>query len=128
MTGEVTRCSSHTEVPVPTFPHDVPDLYLAPVLLAIDARLEELGKLDLRALTFQVALTTNREGSTRRMRETDLLMTIADLIDCHGWNVGWDERGLRLTHGGHGLVLGVPGTFAAFVSGSANTLSVMGLG
>ena len=27
-------------------PHDVTDLYLAPVLLAVDARIGELGKLD----------------------------------------------------------------------------------
>ena len=37
-------------------PHDLSDLYLAPVLLAVDARLEELGKLDLGQLAYEVAL------------------------------------------------------------------------
>ena len=33
----------HTEVPLAARPHDVADLYLSPVVLAVDARIEELG-------------------------------------------------------------------------------------
>jgi hypothetical protein len=37
---------SGTEVSTATRPHDIPDLYLAPVALAADARIEELGPRD----------------------------------------------------------------------------------
>ena len=58
-------------------PHDVTDLYLAPVLLAVDARIEELGKLDKDGLAYEVALESNSpdfklgavfEGSCRPFR------------------------------------------------------------
>ena len=40
-----------------TRPHDVTDLYLAPVALAVDARIEELGQLDKDELVYEVAVS-----------------------------------------------------------------------
>ena len=50
-------------------PHDISDLYLAPVLLAVDAKIEELGKLDKDGLAYEVALESNSLDITRQMRE-----------------------------------------------------------
>ena len=99
-----------------TMPHDVTDLYLAPVVLAVDARIEELAELDLPHLGRQVALVSDLAEWTRDLRETALLRTIDHLIDLHGWELSWDPRGIRMTHGAHRLVLGVPATFAEFVA------------
>ena len=49
-------------------PHDVTDLYLAPVLLTVDARIEELGKLDKDRLAYEVALESDSPELTRQMR------------------------------------------------------------
>lgn len=38
-----------------TPPKDVPDVFLAPVVLAVDARLYELGRLDDAALAYEVS-------------------------------------------------------------------------
>ena len=62
-------------------PHDVTDLYLAPVLLAVDARIEELGKLDKDALAYEVVLASNSLDTTRQMREEALIRTITHLIE-----------------------------------------------
>ena len=50
-------------------PHDVTDLYLAPVLLAVDARIGELGKLDKDGLVYEVGLESDSPDFTRHMRE-----------------------------------------------------------
>jgi len=99
-------------------PHDISDLYLAPVVLALDAQIEELSGLDVDQLARQVALEANTAGWTREQRESELLWTICHTIDCHEWEPAWDARGVRLTHHEHHLVLGVPATFAQYVSGS----------
>jgi hypothetical protein len=103
---------------MPTLPHDISDLHLAPVLLALDARIDELGQLDVEQLTWRVALATNGHGWTREERDAELLEAIGHLIDCHDWTLSWDPRGLRLTHGDNSLVLGVPATFAEYLSGA----------
>jgi hypothetical protein len=92
-------------------PHDVTDLYLAPVLLALDARIEELGKLDKDGLAYEVVLETNSPDFTRQMREEALIRTITHLTETHHWELSWDPRGLRLTHDAHTLVLGIPAVF-----------------
>jgi hypothetical protein len=97
-------------------PHDVTDLYLAPVLLAVDARIEELGKLDSRGLTYQVALESDEPDLTREMREEALIRTITHLIDAHHWKFSWDPRGLRMTHEVHTFVLGVPAVFLGYLA------------
>lgn len=99
-------------------PHDLADLYLAPVLLAIDARIEELGQLDQKALVYEVALDSDVPDITRPMREEALIRTITHLIDTHGWAFSWDPRGLRLTHDSHAFVLGIPATFRDYLDGS----------
>ena len=70
-----------------TRPHDVADLYLAPVVLAVNTRIEELGQLDARRLAFEVALESDSPDTTRKMREDALLRTVQHLIDCHGWQL-----------------------------------------
>jgi hypothetical protein len=100
-------------------PHDVSDLYLAPVVLAIDAKIDELARLNAGQLNDEVALESNTLDITRQMREDALTRTIAHLIDTHHWNLSWDPRGLRLSHDGHTLVLGIPAVFMDYLEGSA---------
>lgn len=99
-------------------PHDVSDLYLAPVLLAVDARIEELGKLDRNGLAYEVALESDSSDDTRQMREAALLRTITHLTDTHQWQCGWDPRGLRMTHDEHTVVLGIPPVFVDYLGGA----------
>jgi hypothetical protein len=98
-------------------PHDVTDLYLAPVLLAVDARIEELGKLDKDGLAYEVALESDMPDVTRTMREEALIRAITHLVDTHHWEFGWDPRGLRLTHDAHTFALGVPAIFIEYLEG-----------
>lgn len=99
-----------------TVPHDISDLHLAPVVLALDARIDELGRLDLDELALRVALSGGEEW-TREQRDAGLLEAVRDVIDCHGWTLSWDPRGVRMTHGKHSVVLGVSATFADYLSG-----------
>jgi hypothetical protein len=101
-----------------TRPHDVTDLYLAPVALAVDARIEALGRLDSEQVTYEVALESDTPDFTRSMREEALIRTITHVIDCHDWAFSWDPRGLRLTHDAHTLVLGLPEVLVEYVEGS----------
>jgi hypothetical protein len=103
------------EVAVATRPHDITDLYLAPVVLKVDARIEELGHLDKDGLAYEVALENDSPGITRRMREEALIRTVTHLIDCHDWELSWDSRGLRLTHDAHTFVLGIPAVFVEYL-------------
>jgi hypothetical protein len=101
------------EVAVAARPHDITDLYLAPVALAVDARIQELAHMDKDRLAYEVALESDSADFTRPMREEALIRTITHLIDCHDWKFSWDPRGLRLTHDAHTFVLGVPALFLA---------------
>ena len=96
-------------------PHDASDLYLAPVMLAVDARIEELGKLDKSQLAYEVALETNSLDVTRTMREEALIRAVTHLIEPHHWEFSWDPRGLRMTHHEHTFVLGVPAVFLEYL-------------
>ena len=96
-------------------PHDVTDLYLAPVLLAVDARLEELGQLDKRRLAYEVALESDLPDITRQMREEALMRAITHLTDTHHWTFSWDPRGLRMSHDAHTFVLGLPAALLDFL-------------
>ena len=98
-----------------TRPHDITDLYLAPVVLKVDARIEELGHLGKDSLAYEVALESDSPDITRRMREEALIRTITHLIDCHDWEFSWDSRGLRLTHDGHTFVLCIPAVFVEYL-------------
>jgi hypothetical protein len=102
-----------------TRPHDIADLYLAPVALAVDAKIEELGHFDVAGLAFEVGLESDTPDFTREMRERALIRAISHLIDCHDWEFSWDPRGLRLTHGAHTFVLGVPAVFSEYLGAGA---------
>jgi hypothetical protein len=105
------------EVPMSDRPHDVTDLYLAPVLLAVDARLEELGQLDRGRLAYVVALESDLPDVTRQMREEALMRAITHLTDTHHWTFSWDPRGLRMAHDAHTFVLGLPAPLLDFLAG-----------
>lgn len=97
-----------------THPHDVSDLFLAPVSLAVDARLTELGAMSDRDLAVAVGSASDLPDWSREVRDTALLRAVEHLIELHGWSLAWDPRGIRLTHGEHTLVLGVPPSFVAY--------------
>jgi hypothetical protein len=99
-----------------TRPHDITDLYLAPVVLAVDARIAELGRLDRNELAYEVALESDSPDFTRAMREEALIRAITHLTDLHAWEFCWDDRGLRLTHDTHTLVLGIPAVFRDYLA------------
>jgi len=103
---------------MPARPHDITDLYLAPVALAVDARITELGRLDKEQLAYEVALESDSPDFTREMREEALIRTVTHLIDTHDWEFSWDPRGLRLTHDAHTFVLGLPAVFVEYLQGS----------
>ena len=96
-------------------PRDVTDLQLAPVLLALDERLSELALLDVDELGQRVALETDGPDWTVEMRMSRLLDAVERFIDLHGWKLSWDPRGLRVAHGRHHVVLGIPTTFQAYI-------------
>lgn len=98
-----------------TLPRNPTDLYLAPVVLAMDARIDHLGRLDCDQLQLQVALESDSPDRTRVQRENALIRTIGHLTDTHGWELSWDSRGLRLTHQQNALVLGVPAVFKEYL-------------
>ena len=97
-------------------PHDVTDLLLAPVALALDARLEEFGRLTLAELEFEVALEGDKPQRNREFREDGLLAALTHTLDLHGWLCSWDPRGLRLTHGSHTFVLGLPPLLTSYLA------------
>lgn len=96
-------------------PHDIPDLYLAPVALAVDARIELLGDMNLDRLAYEVALESDSPDITRHMREEALIKAVTHTIDCHDWKFSWDPRGLRLTNDAHTFVLGIPHVFVEYL-------------
>ncbi len=89
-------------------PHDIADLYLAPVVLAVDARIDELAALSDEKLALHIAIASDRPDWTDDMRRDAVLRAACHLIDLHGWELSWDDRGIRLAHGKHSLVLGIP--------------------
>jgi len=102
-----------------TRPHDITDLYLAPVVLRVDARIEELGHLDRDRLAYEIALESDLADFTRSMREEALIRAVTHLIDSHDWEFSWDPRGLRLAHDAHTLVLGIPAVFLEYLEGTS---------
>jgi len=97
-------------------PHDPTDLFLAPVALAIDARLDELAGLSREELARQITMETNREAHTAEEARHVLVDAVTYLVELHGWQVSWDPRGIRLSHDQYSLVLGAPPVFAEFVA------------
>ena len=100
---------------MPNPPRDYADLFLAPVALQVDQRLEDFAALDRDDLHKRVVLETDSEARNRAQRARDLVSSVTYLLDLHGWTAGWDDRGIRLSHGNHTLVLGVSRTLTAYV-------------
>lgn len=100
-----------------TVPRDLSDLYLAPVVLALDERIREFGALRADDLAKRIALESDRLDWSRDERETAILVALSHLIDRHGWTLDWVERGLQLSRGPHSLVLGVPPSLRDYVDG-----------
>jgi hypothetical protein len=89
-------------------PHNFDDIMLAPVALAIDARIEELAALTGAELDYRIALDANVDTSVPEQRRQGLLHALTTLIEMHGWEVSLCDRGAQLTNGEHSLVLGLP--------------------
>jgi hypothetical protein len=99
-------------------PHDIADLYLAPVTLHVNARITELGTLTDEKLALQVGLESDEPDWSVELRKEALLRAVGHLIDLHAWSLSWDDRGIRLSHGHHSVVLGVPASFRRYVEGA----------
>lgn len=106
---------------MPVLPHDTADLYLAPLLLVLNERLEELSRLELDQLHAHVGLVSDQPDWSREIREAGLLEAVRHTIDCHDWALSWHPRGLRVSHGKHEVVLGTPATFPAYLEGAHQT-------
>jgi hypothetical protein len=96
-------------------PHDRTDLYLAPVALELDRRLAAMSGRSREELDVEVAIATDRQPWDADSRRTLLLEALVHLVPLRGWQVSWAERGLRLSHGEHELVLGVPDSVREYV-------------
>lgn len=101
-----------------TYPKDLVDLRLAPVVLAIDRRLDELELLDLAELRLRVALDVDVPDGTRDLRKAALLQTVGQDLAAGGWTTSWNGRGIRVVHHHHHVTLGVPATFHDYVEGA----------
>lgn len=101
---------------MPTFPHDITDLALAPVVLAVDTQLESFSAMAQDEIAFRIALETNREPQDPGQRRDAVLATVVRFIDLHGWQFGWCERGLRLSNGLHTVTLGLPASLCAYLA------------
>jgi len=98
-------------------PHDVTDLALAPVVLAIDGQLEAFSGLDQADIAFRIALETDRQPRDARSRGEAALEAVSRFIDLHGWEATWTPRGLRLTHDARTVTLGVPQSLRDYLTG-----------
>jgi hypothetical protein len=99
-------------------PRDVSDLYLAPVVLALDTQIQEYSALSVEELARRVALASDLPDDTAGLRSRALLRTLAHVVDLHEFTLAWDPRGVRVTHGDYSLVLGIPDTFRSYLSGA----------
>jgi hypothetical protein len=95
------------------------DLRLAPVALAVDAAIEELGQLPLEKLAWKVESYRDVTDITADDRMHWLLAQIESRVEMGHWELSFDDRGIRMTHKEHTLVLGAPATFRAYVEGRA---------
>ena len=89
-------------------PQDRTDLYLAPVVLGVEERLEELARLSGDDLRFQVILETDVEPRDAAERREAFVETMRRRVELHGWSLSLRERGLAVSHDEHTIVLGLP--------------------
>lgn len=98
-------------------PRDIVDIYLSPVALSLDEKLEYLATLSPEKLRYEVALETSDQPKTREGREMALLKTVTHLVNMHGWETGLSPRGLVLSHGEHRLTLGLSESLRDYLEG-----------
>jgi hypothetical protein len=96
-------------------PHDVTDLYLAPVAITLDARLNELAAMTIDQLDGLVELRTTQRPASSDERRDAMLKTITHAVDTRGWDASWHERGLAISHAQHTVVLGVPANVKSYL-------------
>lgn len=97
------------EVPaMATMSHDVTDLFIAPVVLHIEAELESFEDLDGDQIRKRLAIETNREPRSTQARRDTMMQALTRFVDLHGWNASWTPRGLSLRHDHHAVTLGLP--------------------
>jgi len=96
-------------------PRDIDDLYLAPVALDIDRRLEELSGYSAEDLQFHMILGTDREPQNAAEREEALLQVLTSGLELHGWQISRHPRGLLLAHENRSLVLGIPSNLVSYL-------------
>ncbi len=97
-------------------PRDRADLFMAPVLLDVDERINQLAQLGAQELADRVLVHVNREVTSRAERREALMDTLVDGLALHGWRAKWHVRGLRLSHGKHSVVLGLGPDLRAYLS------------
>ncbi|HYF73461.1 MAG TPA: hypothetical protein VD864_11615 [Nocardioides sp.] len=98
-------------------PRDLTDLYLAPLLIALEERLEQLAPLNPGALAFEIILVTNQEPRDRAERAGMVIEVLQTGLDLHGWTLSLEPRGLRVEHAGRGVVLGLPTNLRDYLVG-----------
>jgi hypothetical protein len=97
-------------------PHDLTDLFLAPVALELSQRLADFEEMSEAEVEYTIALRADRQpGSVPAERRLLALRALTRGLDLHGWNLSWSARGLRLQHGRSELVLGVPPSLADYL-------------
>jgi len=102
-------------IALPTLPTDLPDLQLAPLVLTIDRRLNEL---DLRELRLRAGLQAPPPDRSRASRRQALLMMVRHQLDARGWTMSWNDRGVRILHDHHHVTLGVANAFVSYIEGT----------
>ncbi|KFF59464.1 hypothetical protein JF66_11085 [Cryobacterium sp. MLB-32] len=98
-------------------PHDVTDLYLAPVALGLEHRLEEFADLPADEVAYRVILGSDREPRNASEREAALVETLTRGLELHGWHVSRHPRGLLVGHDNYALVLGLSANLVAYLNG-----------
>lgn len=98
-----------------TRPTDITDLYLAPVALRLDRQLAALAHLTEERIHVWVAVVTDREAATPEERRELTLRALRHEVDTHQWHLQHDPRGIRLSHGDHSLVLGIPESLRSYL-------------
>lgn len=102
-----------------TNPHNLGDLYLAPVALRVDAELARLGALSADDLLFDLVVDTNREPVSAADRQRLLIEHLTQTLELHGWQLAWGERGLVVSHGENDLTLGISDVMHDYLAGGA---------
>ena len=77
-------------------PYDRVDLYLAPVVLRLDAWLQEWSDASERDIAVRIAFTTNEEPRDVSGRKQALVHAAGHDVELHGWVVDFVDRGLRM--------------------------------